>query len=135
MSKGGDKRRGERHKTIILLRPSTFPQPSKVARGQRRGSDRPDNGLFYFGLSERNKIFILLRSLATNKIIGAVANERIRAPRGRPQNSCFVAFGSALYPPLDKILPQAGAFRQAFFRPGRGLRRRFTAESRWSAMA
>jgi len=30
--------KGERNKTIILLRVSTIPQPPKVARGQRSGS-------------------------------------------------------------------------------------------------
>ena len=34
-----------------------------VARGQRRGSVGPHIGLFLFGLTERNKIKILLRSL------------------------------------------------------------------------
>lgn len=29
---------GQRHKTIILLRVSTIPQPPEVARGQRNGS-------------------------------------------------------------------------------------------------
>ena len=38
------------------------PGAAKVARGQRSGSERPDLGQFIFGLSERNKIKILLRS-------------------------------------------------------------------------
>lgn len=46
----------KRNKTIILLRVSTCPKPSKVARVQRSGSLGPHLGLFIFGPSERNKM-------------------------------------------------------------------------------
>ena len=51
------------------MRASTGPKLPEVARGQRSGSERPDNGLYIFGLSERNKIKILLRSQPEYDII------------------------------------------------------------------
>ena len=55
--------KGERNKTIILLRVSTGAKPPQVARGQRNGSDGSCNDLFIFDPDERNKMTeVLLRS-------------------------------------------------------------------------
>ena len=65
---GGEEAPAERHKTSILLRVSMIPQPCAGGawrRGQRRGSEGPHIGPYYFGPSERNKITqVLLRSAA-----------------------------------------------------------------------
>lgn len=58
--------KGERNKTIILLRASTVAEAGPEGAGpsgQRSGSGGPYFGLFIFGPTERNKMTeVLLRS-------------------------------------------------------------------------
>ena len=60
---------GQRHKTIILLRVSTFTKPPEGARGQRRGSDGPYRAFFIWaGRTQQNDIgFVALAGVSSRK--------------------------------------------------------------------
>ena len=67
----------ERHKTIILLRASTGPEPPEVARGRRSGSlgSHPAN-IFASQRTQQNKNFVAFEvgmcyTIDINKAIGA----------------------------------------------------------------